>query len=216
MSWTAKPSGSEYDYKFSYTFKGCTGTTFTKFNKIRIMDKYLQSGKAFSLLGECESVGYNPHTGGGEFWSWIHIGGDKATSHSGILLNISALDGIAPKDFVENGLLNCVIELEMLHHAKSTLTDLTTYMPGRCNDYLTFSTDGTGSKPTKRAFLSDNGGGGISGDYKSVIGVGDDTFTWWADTGGNLIINYYYSGVSGEQWASVAVHGKFSPRIYYP
>ena len=120
MPWTAKPSGTEYDYYGSSecAFKGCTGTTFTRFNKIRIMDKYLQSGKAFSLLGECESVGYNPHTGGGEFWSWIHIGGDKATSHSGILLNISALDGIAPKDFVENGLLNCVIELEMLHHAK--------------------------------------------------------------------------------------------------
>jgi len=222
--------GDGFDNR-AYHFRAAAPTSAALLNALAGNDRLWRDGKAFSLPGETDTTVARAEAGGA-FWVWQHLGDNETKT----LLNASHFDGIMPLSFgsgAGGGLIGAkhrVVYLELWYAARTTLTYITTYLPGFYTTSSTGADDDSddwkvfagaaptfvhGTIPFSMGFYSGAGSSDGSGNHRLLMTVdGDHTFTVWADNeNGDLKVRYEYGGISPDQYISMVCKIHISPML---
>lgn len=213
----------------AYNFRVGEPTSASLLNALAGNDRLWRDGKAFALPGEVETATVRAEAGG-VFWLWQHIGDGETKT----LLNASHYKGITPVSFgsgATGGVIGAkyrVVYVDLWYQTQTTLTDITTFMPGfyttsatgsdnASNDWKVFagaSPEYPHGKPSVgRGFYAATGSSGGTGNYKLQMTLGTDhTFTFWADSDtDDLKMKYEYEGSADDQYLSFVLKLRVSP-----
>lgn len=229
ISWISLDSAG-FDNR-AYNFRAAEPTGAALLNAPAGNDRLWRDGKAFSLPGETDTSVARAEAGGA-FWVWQHIGDNETKT----LLNASHYGGVTPLSFgsgASGGLIGAkyrVVHLELWYAARTTLTYITTYLPGFYTTSSTGSDDDSddwkvfagaapsyvhGTIPFSKGFYSGPGSTDGTGNYCLQMTVDDDhTFIIWADSeNGDLKVKYSYGGTSPDQYISFVYKILISPSM---
>ena len=212
---------------------GTKPTTNSRLNYLEQSNRYIRDGKSWAVCGGIDASVTNAKSeSGGGFWGLVHIGGYKKTHNQITIMDPLNYGGIAPDGFTTYGLLRRYVHITSWYYIgynRFSLTNITYRMPNQRDgggdffDHEVFGANGCDMNAVapigsfrEGCFYSASGSDALPAGRRLQDTDGDDTFTWWVDKSGRLVLDHYYNNGDEEDdvYAAIAYQVSFSPRLY--